>query len=246
MDPRLECPDLFRDFRFGFLYAIHAELNSALPNDFAASLDRRIVVWPSNLENELVDDAKIVAAANSAVNELNPPFVRTFSQDRVSGEFFLRIHHLQSGRDVAVIEMLSAERKQPGRERERYLWKRNDILGAQANLIEIDLLRAGERTPIGDVEKRSSDYRILVSDKSAFPAAKLWLMSIREALPIVPVPLDDFEEPISLNLQKCMDRAFDEGAFVKKRIDRRRIDPPLAEPDATWARELLAARTNPT
>jgi hypothetical protein len=245
MDPRLESPMFWREFQFGLLYAIHAELNCVLPDGYAACVDLRISAWPSDSEGQSADEPKLVPKVGPVATGLSAPFTTTLSVTMSSSEPFVRIQHLQSVRDVCIIEAIGPERKKKGHVRDRYLWKRNELLGSH-NLIEIDLLRKGERFPVGVSSLVSSDYSIMVSDKALFSELKLWAISIRNTIPSIPVPLDYFEEPVVLNVKKCIDRAFDDGAFVRKRIDRQPIHPPLAEPDAAWGRELLTKKEIPS
>ena len=231
MDPRLECPPFWREFQFGLLYAIRAELNSVLPDGYAARLDQRNTAWSSDSENLKVDEPTLVTEKGSAVVRLAAPFTTRLSVIMSNSEPFVRIQHLYSGRDITIVEVLGPERKKAGHVRKHYLWKRNELFVSH-NLIEIDLLREGERLPLGDSSLARHDYSIMVSDKAMFPKLKLWTLSVRDTIPPIPVPLDYFEDAVTLNVQKCIDRSFDEGAFVRKRIDRQPL--PLAEPDAAW------------
>jgi hypothetical protein len=58
----------------------------------------------------------------------------------------LKIIHQPTERVVPVLELLSPASKAPGEDGlEAYLPKRTEILGCRCNLVELDLLRGGER-----------------------------------------------------------------------------------------------------
>jgi hypothetical protein len=46
---------------------------------------------------------------------------------------------------ITLIEIVSPLNKRPGVDRRAYLRKQRDVLESDANLVEVDLLRAGER-----------------------------------------------------------------------------------------------------
>jgi len=110
------------------------------------------------------------------------------------------------------------------------------------NLVEIDLLRDGERPPLQVPEPPPSDYYILVCPAATFPQAGFWPFSVREPLPLVSIPLDPHSEPVFLDLRACLDRAYDGGRYSDEIDYRQPPVPPLSEADAAWADELLAAR----
>ncbi|MCS7193161.1 MAG: DUF4058 family protein, partial [Armatimonadetes bacterium] len=63
--------------------------------------------------------------------------------------YFLEIRELETQKVVTVIEMLSPFNKQAGKGRDEYLSRRNEILLSDVHLVELDLLREGERLPMG-------------------------------------------------------------------------------------------------
>jgi hypothetical protein len=138
--------------------------------------------------------------------------------------------------------VLSPSNKVPGDDGQAYRFKRGQYLAGRVNLVEIDLLRAGERPPLGDPPPAPSDYYILVSRASEFPQAGFWPLSVRDVLPTIPVPLDPEEADVPLDLRPCADRAYDEGRYGSQINYTQAPNPPLREPDALWARQLLAAR----
>jgi hypothetical protein len=158
---------------------------------------------------------------------------------------YLQIVDSADNRVVTVIEILSPSNKTTGADGENYRAKRLQYLAGRVNLVEIDLLRAGERAPLGEPPPPASDYYVLVSRAEMFPEAELWPFSVRDALPRVPVPLDTQAREATLDLRACIDRVYDEGRYHHSIDYTRPLTPPLTEPDAAWARELLANRARP-
>jgi hypothetical protein len=112
------------------------------------------------------------------------------------------------------------------------------------NLIEIDLLRRGSHTvaPMQESILREFgpwDYLISLSSARDRSDYVLWLLSIRQKLPIIEVPLLNQDEPVYLDLQAAFDRSYDAD-----RYDRsvRYSEPPyfpLTPDDAAWVDRLL-------
>ena len=60
----------------------------------------------------------------------------------------------------------------PGDDREQYLRKRRRILRSSARLVEIDLLRGGQRMSVYDAPP--SNYRVMVSRRPRRPDVQVW------------------------------------------------------------------------
>jgi hypothetical protein len=249
MDPYLEEPSLWPDFHGTMLVAIRAALNSTLPPRYTAFLDRYVWLEEADAANRvrlgkpdvsMTDRGTPAPAGGSGVATVPAPAMIVLPAVRRQGTRYLRIVDRRNRRVVAVLELLSPSNKEAGPEREAYLTKRNEYLATGTNLVEIDLLRAGQRLPLGDPLPAIGAYYVLVSRASEFPNAALWPFGVRDPLPPVPVPLDPDDAFVSLDLKPCLDRAYDEGRYADELPYARPPTPPLREPDATWARQLLA------
>jgi hypothetical protein len=156
-------------------------------------------------------------------------------------EWFLEIHDVATGSLVTVLEILSPANKIHPNGRKKYVRRRDRLFESQANLVEIDLLRAGEPMPL-QRKPPPTHYRILVSREVTRPKAKVFVFNVRQPLPFIPIPLlpDDVEPELDL------------GALLHSFYDRARFDlrldyskppvPPLNDTNADWARGILESK----
>jgi uncharacterized protein DUF4058 len=254
IDPYVEDPFFWGDFHGSLLGIIREALNSILPDRYVASMDR--YVWAqehSEGEVTLLGEPDVpvadrgetikggiatatVPAVVAAPVQLQLPYSRSH------GNRLLRILDRRRRRIVTVIEVLSPANKTRTGYGIVYRAKRADYLASEVNLVEIDMLRTGERPPLQNPPPTPSDYYILACPAATFPQAGFWPLSVRDKLPLVPIPLDPVCEPVLLDLRACLDRAYDGGRYAGEIDYSHAPNPPLDEPDATWARELLAVR----
>jgi hypothetical protein len=148
---------------------------------------------------------------------------------------------------VTVIEVLSPTNKNDIRARSAYLAKREAYYAADANVVELDLLRGGQPLiglPLEYVEPVSEVPYKCVIRRSNPPAGKTkmdyYRIGLRTALPTIRVPLRPGDAEIELDLRSPLDSAYEEGRFGI-RIDYSKPPvPPLTPSDAAWAAELLS------
>jgi hypothetical protein len=134
---------------------------------------------------------------------------------------------------VTHVELLSPSNKRnPGRG--EYDAKRVALLHQRINLVEIDLLLAGER--LETVEPLpAGDYYALVSRAERRPECDVYAWSVRRPLPPIPVPLKRPDADVPLELAVVFGQAYDRGRYAE--LLRYDTPPPLglAEPDVAWA-----------
>ena len=153
-------------------------------------------------------------------------------------ESFVEIREKNGGRLISVVEFISPSNKLPGPGREKYRQKQRELEAADVHLVEIDLVRAGERVfgfpgPIAE-----SCAPLLMAHIRKGYEHRLYAFSIGDRLPKLPVPLRYEENEIVLDLQPIHDQCYHDGAYDD--IDYSR-DPNLAlDPEiAAWADVLL-------
>jgi len=158
--------------------------------------------------------------------------------------WYLELREIGSDRVVTVIELLSPSNKRTGKGRQEYLEKRLEIVGTRTNLVEIDLLRAGERMPafLRDWPPDApapGDYRILIARGHRRPVADVYTFTVRDPIPAFPLPLSpDDDEPV-VDLQALVHTLNDTMGYDLRIDYRAEPMPPLDEEDEGWVDALL-------
>lgn len=160
-------------------------------------------------------------------------------------EAFLTIRERESLELVAVIELLSPSNKRPGSDgRREYLGKREAVLLSGTHLVELDLLRGGQRLPTVE-PLPPADFYALVSRAARRPVIDVYGWSLRQRLPVIPVPLAGANETVALDLQTIFATVYDRAGYDYSLDYRAALEPPLPEADAVWVQAVLAAAAAP-
>jgi hypothetical protein len=241
MNPYFEQPGVWRGFHTSFLVKLMDRLSTAADPRYFVSVEESLYI-----EHQRPRRRELFAVADAAVTEgdaggavVTAPVTARVPMGAIKRKHrWLTVRDTASREVVTVIELLSPSNKAAGDDREQYLRKRLRILRSAAHLVEIDLLRGGERMPADDAPE--SDYRILVSRRPARPNAAVWPVGLRDPLPLVPIPLRTGEPELVADLKPLLDAVYD-GATYRRRLYSSPPDPPLAPADADWARQFLPA-----
>lgn len=151
---------------------------------------------------------------------------------------------------VTLIEILSPSNKRPGPDRRSYEAKQKDVLESDTSLVEIDLLRGGERLIGGPLIVESvgrlapqPDYVVGVSrawERGAELDYELFPIRLEDPLPCVPVPLREGEAEVPLDLQYAFNLVYEGGPYARGAVDYGAPpDPPLRPELAGWAADCL-------
>lgn len=249
MNPYLEDPDIWPDFHTTLFVDIRAELNRRLPAGYFARIDRYIwVEEPENAKAELLGKPDVFVTEESETGSRGTEATATITACvrlvrpavKHAGNRYLKVIDGRHRRVVTVIEILSPSNKTAGGDKDAYLAKRDEYLGLDINLVEIDLLRKGERPTWGDPPPAPADYSVLAFRASEFPSAAYWPISVRDRLPVIAVPLTAALPAVALPLQTCFDRAVAEGRYEEEFDYRNPPEPPFAGDDAAWVRQRIA------
>jgi Protein of unknown function (DUF4058) len=156
-------------------------------------------------------------------------------------EGYLEIRDVRTDEVVTAIELLSPTNKAPGSGRSEYEEKRHQVLRSQTSFVEIDLLRGGEPMEMEPMPR--SDYRIVVSPGWERPRAQLYSLSLRDAIPEVPVPLRRGEDDAILPLGTLLSDLYDRARYdVSLDYHRDPPEPRLSPADAAWIDQLLQGK----
>jgi len=161
-------------------------------------------------------------------------------------EPFLEIRESRDGgRVITVIEFLSPANKLPGRDRDTYLLKMEDLRGAGVSTVEIDLLRRGGPGLVDLQVHRTPDVHSLYAACARRPwipyKAQLWHLHMHRPMPSILIPLREGEPEVTLNLQAVFDQCYENGAYGDTDYTRE-LEPPLTTEEKEWVAGIVARR----
>jgi len=182
---------------------------------------------------------KNVADAGQSVTVL-APFEIEIPMPQTHRETFLTVRETETLEVISVIEVLSPANKRPGSDGRRlYLEKRDAVLQSSAGLVEIDLLRGGDRLPAID-PLPEADYYAFVSRAGKRPVADVWAWTLRDRLPTIPIPLARGEQDAMIDLQEVFTSRYDRAGYDYTLNYQVELTPELRKDDAEWIRKLLS------
>jgi hypothetical protein len=255
MDPYLE-GDLWQEFHETLAGAIRAQLLPRLAPKYVALLAKRYVIGRPTLgifdipaQRAFYPDVHIsrppdrwpvhvpggtgLAVAEPVV-ELPSPVLEEVPLLSVE------IRDIAQRRLVTIIEILSPVNKHGEGARE-YDGRRMELLQTATHLLEIDLLRGGQRIQLVG-QQPPAHYYIYLSRIQRRPYTQVWPISLRRPLPVVPVPLLPPDPDVPLDTQAAVQACFDLVGY--ERLLNYAAPPPppdLSAEDAAWAAEVLCA-----
>jgi hypothetical protein len=148
---------------------------------------------------------------------------------------------LPSERVVTALELLSPANKVPGEGGlDAYLEKRAELLACQCNLVELDLLRGGQRLPMSG-PLPPADYYAFIGRVGKKPRCHVTGWSLRSPLPTIKIPLLAPDPDVLLDLQFVFRAAYEPALYDRRLRYDQPLDPELCPSDETWVREAVAA-----
>jgi hypothetical protein len=155
-------------------------------------------------------------------------------------EDFVEIRERGTGKLVTLLDVVSPTNKTSAAGRQAYLDKRREGRGANANLVEIDLVLQGQ--PMLEYSREGLpewDYAVTVTRATQADRHEIYTSTLQKTLPRFRLPLAADDRDTVLNLHAVFTRAFDQGGFGGQ-IDYRREPPgPLSEKNRPWMEALL-------
>ncbi len=251
MDPYLEAH--WRDVHTRLQTYICDALQEQLPRELVARVEEEVAidadrpVGPGNRmrpDVSVAEDWQIAQAAGSAAGPATmaaaEPLVFQRQEDV---QRHVEILDAEGGRVITAIEVLSPSNRTRGAGREAYLAKRRRYVEGGVNIVEVDLVRAGEHTvgvePDEIPPARRATY-YACAWRSAFRRWELYPLPLREKLPGIRVPLRVDDPDAVLDLQPLIDEVYRRGRYNHLRYTASLV-PSFSDADAEWVRATLRA-----
>jgi hypothetical protein len=252
MDPYLEM--WWRDVHHAMCTYARDQLRGQLGSDLRARLDERLIVESEFPSRNIFPDVRVVERASTrtlrrmspatGVALAEPLLVRVGSEAAPEG--FIEIIDIRNAnRVVTVIEIVSPTNRRRGAGRDAYVQKQEECVGGRVNLVEIDLIRSGERVTLAEPHLSADlrrTYQVSVYRASRPLEYEVYPISIRDRLPAFRVPLRETDDDAILDLQALIERVYENGDYWDDIDYRRPCEPPLSEEDAAWLETLLPPR----
>jgi hypothetical protein len=245
MDPFLEGAE-WEDFHATFNTVIREYLSPRIEPRYLVRIERRVYVEHTTDDRPPVrraDVAVFVAEETAQAQAWAPvsaevaaltPVECLLPMPEEQRETYLVIRLQDTREVVTVLETLSPGNKRSGSDgRREYLKKREEMLESQTHLVELDLLRGGQRMPTA-TPLAPADYCAIVSRSHRRPRADAYVWTIRDPLPAIPIPLNKGDPDVMLDLQAVFTTVYDRARYDLSLDYAASLDPPLGEAEREW------------
>jgi hypothetical protein len=234
--------------------AFHASLAIEIARQLTLRIRPKYVAVPQK-RFDLVDEGTVaietiypdvgVASATTSPPEAigqsaaAAPCVLETVMEEVAPHTWVEIRDVAGRSLVTTIEILSPWNKR-GQGRVEYMERRQKLLRSSSHLVEIDLLRRGQRLPMkGDLPPGS--YYVFVGRADERPRTHIWQIALDSELPTFGVPLLVGDADVDLELQACFQIVYDLGGFDLLLDYSKPPAAPLEPVQAAWAAQRLRA-----
>lgn len=251
MDPYLEAPGFWPDVHHRLITVLCDNILAQLQPHYTAVITPYIAFESLEIapvRQSAVPDVAVVEtdlpATNSTTAAVAPaPLIVTAVMEVPTRYARLEIRTVGDEMLVTAIEVLSPANKRPGTTgADAYEKKRQELFRSTAHLLEIDLLRAGQR-PQTATPLPAAHYFIFLSREERRPRLEVWPVALRTPIPPLPVPLRRPDPDIVLDLTAALRQVY-RNARYERRINYGAAPPPpeLAPEDAAWLADHLRAQ----
>ncbi|HSU65466.1 MAG TPA: DUF4058 family protein [Tepidisphaeraceae bacterium] len=244
MDPYLESPTHWSDFHPTFIQAWREIIADRLPSDYFARIGEDVVliapelpVRQSRVPDVVISRDPIQAGTGATALiggvRVEPTTLANIEYLDPHTETFIEILRFPDQQVVAVLELLSPTNKY-GDGRGFYFEKRQQLLRQKVHIVELDLLRAGRRLEL-DRPLPAGDYYAFVSRSERRPLCDVYPWTVREPLPLLPIPLLAPDADIEIDLGEAFRTAYQRGRYHRLiRYDQVPPAPSFAGDDGEW------------
>ncbi len=250
MDPYLE-GEMWQEFHDRLANQISAQLMPLVAPRYVALLgkkyvfDRSLGIHDLPPHKAIYPDVHVAQPRQPPARPTPEKSTLTISEPAVElpnleeiSQLTVEIRDLAGRQLVTLIEILSPANK-IGEGARDYEEKRLELLKTKTHLLEIDLLRRGQRIQLVGAPPVAHYYAYL-SRVQRRPNTQVWAISLDDRLPTIPVPLLKPDPDVPLDLQAALNACFDLVGY-ERLLDYRLPPPPPDLPEAAmaWVRNRL-------
>jgi hypothetical protein len=259
MDPYIEACGLWEDFHDDLISEIKRALAQTAPPRYLVRTGERsyvvLIEQGGKTSRPFLPDVSVTTerrkkssrkkggtAVAEPVFKAEPLVMRAFLEEE-HREAFVEIYEAgPEQRLVTSIEVLSPSNKRPNTPGwDLYLRKRQSLLLGDVNLVEIDLLRGGQRMPMLDPWP-DSPCTLLVAQAKKYDLCQVWPVYFQMPLPPIPIPLAKPDPDIPMDLQPMIDAVYRRSRYEQSIDYSKPPNPPLAAAETAWLEQQLRAR----
>jgi Protein of unknown function (DUF4058) len=251
MDPYLE--QFWGDIHSRLVLYACDQLEDQLPGKLIARVEERLVVEGVDEDNRNIfpdvrisEQSALTADGGVAVMEgttATEPIIVRYTSEPATETFINLFEPGTRNRLITVIEILSPSNKVPGEGQLKYKKKQAELKKAKVSLVEIDLLRAGNRVfsiPVSRIPRKFRTlYQACVRRGWQVEEFEIYPIPLQARLPSLRIPLRKKDQDIRLDLQAIFALAYRKGRYFSSINYEEPPEPSLKGVDATWTDELL-------
>lgn len=258
MDPYLEDPAIWRGFHHSLAEEIRTRLNVSVGPKYYADVEVYTTFEEVHVgkAKPIIPDVAIVAPTleprGGAVAEMvvsaSSEVVTPVRRPAMTRPVTLRAVHIyitETDELITSIEILSPYNKR-GEGLAEYRRKRSSLLASNVHLVEIDLLRGGQRvgSEVQGPPLDEADYILLVNrglEVNPGVWSDIWPVTLDKPLPMLPIPLDPPDPDVLLDMNATLRTVYERAAYARRIDYRQPVPPPELRPaTARWIEKHLA------
>lgn len=235
MDPYLEDPEIWSGFHSLLAGELLRRLNPLIVPKYYADLEVHAVLQEVGIStrHNIYPDAAVLELAPKrafqgvAITTPDAPLKRMVELSNPTKLRTVQVYVTETQELVTSIEILSSYNK-TGEGLRQFRQKRSRLLRSPVHLVELDLLRGGERPGYELHEPPlETDYIVLVNRATGGVQrlSEIWPVARNEALPVIPIPLTAPDPDVLLDLNQLIQSVYAD-AYYELRIDYSAPPPP--------------------
>ncbi|MCE7980688.1 MAG: DUF4058 family protein [Caldilinea sp. CFX5] len=235
MDPYLEDQEIWSGFHSLLAGELLRRLNPLIVPKYYADLEVHAVLQEVGIttRHNIYPDAAVLELAPQrtfhgvAVASPEAPVKRVVELASPTKLRTVQVYVTETQELVTSIEILSPYNKS-GEGLRQFRQKRSRLLRSSVHLVELDLLRGGERPGYELHEPPlDTDYIILVNRATGGTQrlSEVWPVALNESLPVIPIPLTTPDPDVLLDLNQLVQSVYADAYYVL-RIDYSAPPPP--------------------